>query len=105
MARDRFEAIKAQFATHPLNPDYSDRWYPIRDFVDRFNKNRRENIFPSWRVVVDECMCAWRGKDLPHLSFIPRKPEPYGVEFKSIADGESGVLLTLEIQVMRLNYS
>ena len=35
---------------------------------------------------------------MPHLSFIKRKPEPLGAEFKCIADVESGVMLSLEVQ-------
>ena len=35
---------------------------------------------------------------MPHVSFLPRKPEPVGAEFKCIADGVSRVMLALEIQ-------
>lgn len=36
--------------------------------------------------------------DLPHLSFIKRKPRSLGTEFKSSADGVTGIMLWLEIQ-------
>ncbi|OWY99251.1 hypothetical protein PHMEG_00029778 [Phytophthora megakarya] len=49
-------------------------------------------------------MSAWKGKEadychdgLPHKTKIARKPEGKGTELKSIADGESGVLLGLEL--------
>jgi Transposase IS4 len=49
-------------------------------------------------------MSAWRGRDsfecifvLPHKTKIIRKPEGVGAEFKSLCDGESGVLLHLEL--------
>ena len=35
---------------------------------------------------------------MPHLSFVARKPEPLGTEFKNIVDGLSGEMLWLEIQ-------
>jgi len=35
---------------------------------------------------------------LPHLSFIVRKPEPLGTEFKNLVDGVTGTMLWLEIQ-------
>jgi len=35
---------------------------------------------------------------LPHLSFIARKPEPLGTEFKNLVDGVTGAMLWLEIQ-------
>lgn len=55
-------------------------------------------------IVIDECMSAWRGRDafecifvLPHKTKIIRKPEGVGAEIKSLADGESGILLHLEL--------
>ncbi|KAF4149303.1 Transposase IS4 [Phytophthora infestans] len=49
-------------------------------------------------------MSAWKGKEakyaldrLPHMTKIARKPERKGTELKAIADGESGVLLRLEV--------
>ena len=56
----------------------------------------------NW-VVIDESMSAWRPRTtrlggLPHLSHVPRKPEPLGTEFKCTADPESGCMLALEIQ-------
>ena len=35
---------------------------------------------------------------LPHLSYIARKPEPLGTEFKNLVDGVTGSMLWLEIQ-------
>ena len=35
---------------------------------------------------------------MPHLSSVPRKPEPLGAEIKNLCDGESGVMLHIEIQ-------
>jgi len=35
---------------------------------------------------------------LPNLSFVARKPEPLGTEFKNIVDGMTGAMLWLEIQ-------
>ena len=35
---------------------------------------------------------------LPNLSFVKRKPEPLGTEFKNLVDGISGHMLWLELQ-------
>ena len=35
---------------------------------------------------------------LPNLSFVARKSEPLGTEFKNIVDGMTGAMLWLEIQ-------
>ena len=36
--------------------------------------------------------------DLPNLSYVNRKPEPLGSEFKNIVDGLSGEMVWLELQ-------
>ena len=43
-------------------------------------------------------MWAWTGQGMPHLSYVPRKPEPLGAEVKNLCDGISGVMLYLELQ-------
>ncbi|ETN07349.1 hypothetical protein PPTG_13281 [Phytophthora nicotianae INRA-310] len=55
-------------------------------------------------LVVDECMSVWKGREakfthdgLPHKTKIARKPEGKGTELKFLADGDSGVLLGLEL--------
>jgi hypothetical protein len=56
-------------------------------------------------LVVDESVSAWRGAEykwkvegVPHSTKIPRKPESVGVELKDMADGETGIILAVEIQ-------
>ena len=55
-------------------------------------------------MVVDEVMSAWRGAEgkysaegLPHVTKIARKPEGVGAEIKALADGESNIMLRLDI--------
>jgi hypothetical protein len=47
-------------------------------------------------------MFAWRGKGgvggMPHVSFMPRKPEDLGCELKTARDGTSEVVMHVEIQ-------
>lgn len=52
-------------------------------------------------------MSRWLGKEdptgnagMPHVSYVPRKPEPTGAELKSICDAESGVMLRVDLQVL-----
>ena len=52
--------------------------------------------------VFDESMSAFRPRttkngNLPHLSWIMRKPEPLGTEFKSVSEAVTGVMMALEI--------
>lgn len=78
---------------------------PIRGFIDAFNSNRAATVVPGATITVDEIMSGWEGKELkyhpkgcPHVTKIPRKPVPCGMEGKSSCDGESNIMLRIEIQ-------
>lgn len=77
----------------------------MQEFVALFNKTRAANVNPGLIIVVDECMCSWRGVDSyapmeggVHITKIIRKPKSVGIEFKGAGDGNSGVLIMIEIQ-------
>lgn len=74
-----------------------DNWAFVRPLVDSFNRAREQKVVPGWLLGVDELMCAWRGaqgkldqRKCPKLSWVPRKPEPLGVECKAAGDAISG---------------
>jgi hypothetical protein len=53
--------------------------------------------------VLDESMSNWQPRKdklggLPNISYIQRKPRPLGTEMKCVADGETGMMLYLEVQ-------
>ena len=53
--------------------------------------------------VLDESMSAWcsrtsKNGGLPNISYIIRKPEPLGTEFKTVCCQLTGVMIWLEIQ-------
>ena len=70
--------------------------------LDGFNQVRKKEVRCSGKLNPDESMFAWKGKSgvggIPHLSFIKRKPKPLGLELKCVCDGETGIMLFLEIQ-------
>jgi hypothetical protein len=121
MTRNRFNYIKscfaAAFAYGPTDVvKEGEEWAPIDDMtpgddpwaqmqglVNDFNKTTLQNFSPSDEKVIDESMSPFKPRqskkaNLPHLSFVKRKPKPHGTEFKCIACGESGIMLKLEIQ-------
>lgn len=102
MSRNRFDLITQFYRTAvpPIQGSAAQdsEWYPIQHLINSFNANRAVNAIPSSVLVIDETMSAWTGHGLPHLSYLPRKPEPYGCEFKTICDGESRVMLYMELQ-------
>jgi hypothetical protein len=80
-----------------------DPWHMIRLLSVGFNDNRRQWIAASEVKVMDESMSAYRPQtspkgNLPHLSFILRKPEPLGTELKTVACPATGVIIFAEIQ-------
>jgi hypothetical protein len=76
----------------------NDKWWPVRGLINAFNENRKVKFHASWIVAVDELMSAFKGKGMPHTSFVPRKPEPIGCEMKCLSDGLLGVMMFLELQ-------
>jgi Transposase IS4 len=84
-----------------------DKWHPVRGLINAFNANRSETIAASVHKVMDESMSAFKPRttkmgNLPHLSFIQRKPEPLGSEFKVTGDSKrkmgTGCMIHLELQ-------
>ena len=105
MALTRFKDIRkyvtATMAKNDARDD--DPWWPLRCGVERFNAKRRALLRTVPVCVLDESMSAWRPRTtkqggLPHISYVPRKPEPLGTEFKTAADPATGIMLALEIQ-------
>ena len=70
---------------------------------EQFNENRCRTVMSSFEKVLDELMSAFRPQtrkngDLPNLSWIPRKPEPLGTEFKAICCAVTGMMVWIELQ-------
>lgn len=66
-------------------------------------------ITPGCDLTVDESMSSWKGAEMffsdanaagphTHITKIARKPKGVGTEFKNVADGETGMVLKLELQ-------
>ena len=69
--------------------------------IDGFNE-AFSNIASSYLKVGDEYIRVIRSSTtpkgkLPHLSYIFRKPEPLGTEFKTVACSVTGALIFLDI--------
>jgi hypothetical protein len=81
----------------------TDEWWQGISMTDEFNKRRKKLVSASREKTADESMCAMRPRTTklggcPHISYILRKPEPLGTEFKKTCCAITGVLMTLEIQ-------
>ena len=82
-----FAQIKGDFSFE-FDNGKSNLWSQIQLLIDGFNANRMKNIAASIKKVLDESMSAYvprttKTGGLPNISFILRKPEPLGTEFKA----------------------
>jgi hypothetical protein len=70
---------------------------------EEFKENRHRTAMSPHEKVLIQLMSAFRPQthkngDLPNLSFIPRKPEPLGAEFKAIRCAATGLMVWIELQ-------
>ena len=88
-------------------PNSNDRWSSVRDFFNGFNDRRCSMTEPSEHLTIDESMSMNRTNrtiknsvpsGLPHQTKIARKPEGVGSEIRCLVDGQSQIMLRLEIQ-------
>ena len=106
MAEYRFNEIRAWFPyafQDSQAKEEGDPWFMIRGLVNAYNYVRSLWVAASIVKILDESMSAWRPRTtktggLPHISWIQRKPEPLGTEFKTVACSKTGMMLHLEIQ-------
>lgn len=103
MSRHRFEVLEScmQFC----EADNSDRWWPIRKLLERFNAHMKVVFVAGKWVVIDESGFWWLGKDgqwchdgMPHVTKIVRKPRSVMAELKSLCDALTGIMIAVELQ-------
>ena len=80
-----------------------DPWWKFQSAIDNFNYICKTLLLPSEILCVDESMSAFRLQttktgNLPNISFVARKPENLGTEFKTCSCPVTGILSFLEIQ-------
>jgi hypothetical protein len=80
----------------------SDPWYKFRGAVENFNLIRKHDILTSEKHILDESMSSYRPRvtklgGLPNISYILRKPEPLGTEFKTAVCPTLQVMTHMEI--------
>ena len=69
---------------------------PIRLFVDSWNKQMQNSLIPGKILIVDESMALWKGKGMPGLMVVPRKPTPVGRESHTTACGDTSCIIFVE---------
>ena len=61
-----------------------------------------EALHASETLVADESMLAWMGKHMPGWIIVPQKPKPQGLEWKTLCDIKTKLLLNIDIQEGKL---
>ena len=74
--------------TNDVRTKNDNPWWKFNKAIESFNKIRHKLLTPSEIMAIDESMSAYRPQTtktggLPHISYILRKPEDLGTEFKS----------------------
>ena len=86
----------------PVEKDL-DPWYCISSTVNEFNDIQNDLVQSSYAKVLDESISTWRPRTsknggLPNISYIIRKLEPLGTEFKTVCCSSTDVIIRLKIQ-------
>ena len=87
----------------PDSHNKDDKWRFCDFWMRMFNEHMAIIIKASWLLAPDEGMSPWDAEagpnpdQIPHSSFVPRKPKDVGGEIKMTMDGVSGVLLFCEV--------
>ena len=91
----RFLKLMSAF-TLPTYGDASDPFDPVRLFVDAWNAQMQRTLTPGPILVVDESMGLWKGKGMPGLMVVQRKPTPVGRESHTTADADTQCIVFVE---------
>jgi Transposase IS4 len=84
--------------TNNQPPTYQDKFWRVREMINKWNENMQKVFVPGWINCLDESMSTWTNKfTCPGFMFVPRKPWPFGNEWYSIACGISGIMFGLEL--------
>ena len=105
MSKNRFKAIQESLRFGPPESADGDPWWPIREFINAFNKRMQVVLLPGCFLCIDESMSMWKGMcskiagifGLPHKTKIMRKPEGVGAEMKSLADCRTGCMMMIDL--------
>lgn len=81
---------------HPIQ-NHVDPFRPIRRFEEQWNARMVDCLDPGKFITVDESMALWKGRGMPGLMHVPRKPTPVGRETHTAADVETGVIIWSEL--------
>src|SRR6185295_16685170 len=91
-ARNRFMSIFRALSVDAAPPsDSTDRFAPVRQFVDELNRRFAAALGLGRALCIDETMIAFRGKH-ESIQFMPKKPISIGFKCFTITNSFGYVL-------------
>lgn len=98
MSRRRFESISSALRlTDTPEPQFEDRFHPVRELIEDWNNHIKSRFTPSGTVCLDESMVTHNNNDVPGFVYVARKPNPVGNEYHTICDAATGVMFHVEL--------
>ncbi|CEP11427.1 hypothetical protein [Parasitella parasitica] len=97
MSQNRFNAIMRMhvFEEPSRAKQIDDSLYQIHASIQVFNDHMPSCLTPGKYLVIDESMNQWLGIGMSNLK-VPRKPDPIGQEFKTLADHHTFCVLRID---------
>ena len=94
MSRNHFDAILLSLSfTDVAPPSFMDKFWEIRQMVEAWGTNMRDNFLPGYMNCLDESMSVWTNKlTCPSLMFVPCKPWPFWNEYHTVCCCSLGIM-------------
>ena len=99
MSRARFDAILASLSfTDRDPPPFLDKFWEVRQMIDAWGPNMNNAFAPGYMNCLDESMSMWTNKfSCPGFMFGPRKPWPFGNEYRTVCCCLSGIMWGIDL--------
>mmetsp|Transcript_17433 Transcript_17433/g.22606 ORF Transcript_17433/g.22606 Transcript_17433/m.22606 type:complete len:549 (+) Transcript_17433:828-2474(+) len=98
MSRNRYNLVRKFFYLNHAEPDdhvdgrLKDKFHKVRPMLELVNGTIKKNWCLSRFVVIDEMMWPYGGKFCPARSYMPSKPDKFGIKAWALNDHHTGYL-------------
>ena len=80
------------------SPTFIDKFWEVRQMIEAWGMNMKDNFIPGYMNCLDESMSMWTNKfTCPGFMFIPCKPWPFGNKYHTICCCSSGVMWGIDL--------
>ena len=99
MSRNHFDTILSLLSfTNVDPPTFIYKFWEIRQVVEVWGTNMRENVLPGYMNCLNESMSMWTNKfTCPGFMFAPCKPWPLGNEYHTMCCCSSGIMWGIDL--------